>query len=86
MLDSALSLFMLRVSRAVVVVCTNCGEMKVQSLRGARACEMFNDAPSGSGRLRQVTEIVFALAQNGPQRLRHLKHSASLGLTTVDAA
>lgn len=49
-----LSLFMLRVSRAVVVACADCGEGE------GRACQMFNDAPAVQERLRrQVTEIAF---------------------------
>ena len=75
-----LSPFMLRVSRAVVVACTICGEGEGTR---TRACRMFNDAPVVQERLRPGHGDRFRLWRCGTQVL---KHSARLGLTTVDAA
>jgi len=60
-----LSLFMLRVSRAVVVACTNSGEGEGAR---ARACQMFNDAPVVQERLRPGHGDRFRLWLCGPQR------------------
>jgi hypothetical protein len=77
---TVLSLSMLRVSRAVGVACTNCGEGE-GAVHAPAKCSMTR-RPFRKGSA-QATEIAFG---SGSAALKTLKHSASLGLTTVDAA